>query len=65
MRHHFLLAAILAVSCQAGPLYASAPKTIPLDGYWNFIPDPSNSVEAAGLGAILDSRPDAGGRRRA
>ena len=48
---------MLAVSCQAGPLYASAPKTIPLDGYWNFIPDPSNSVEAAGLGAILDSRP--------
>lgn len=43
--------------CQAAALLAASPKIISLDGYWNFIPDPSDSVRVEGLGNILNARP--------
>jgi glycosyl hydrolase family 2 len=57
MRRSLGLAACLAMTCQAAALAAAPPQIISLDGFWNFVPDPSNSISAGGLANILDARP--------
>ena len=57
MRRMIGFAACLAIGCQVGVLDAAGPKTLSLDGYWNFVADPSNSITVDGLEKILNSRP--------
>src|SRR5205814_5636963 len=57
MRRMIGFAACLAIGCQVGVLDAAGPKILSLDGYWNFVADPSNSITVDGLEKILNSRP--------